>query len=67
MTGHQCRVDHWVFVLLWTDFDGVAQCAVYDDEEQARSDAVLVAGRVESRAVVHSPALRAGRFVRNQG
>jgi hypothetical protein len=67
VTGHQSSVDRSLFVQLWTDSDGVAQCALYDDEEQARTDAVLVDGRVEPRAVVRSPALRTGRFVRNQG
>ena len=52
------------FALLWTDSAGEAQCALYDDEESARTDAVLVDGRVEERTVVASPAQRAGRFVR---
>ena len=52
------------FVLLWTDSDGEPQCAVYDDEEMAQTDAVLVDGRVEERTVVPAPAERAGRFQR---
>ncbi len=60
-------MDRSLFVLLWTDSDGAPQCALYDDEEQAMTDAVLVDGRVECRAVIRSPALRAGRFTRNQG
>ncbi len=60
-------MDRQLFALLWTDSDGAAQCALYDDEEMALTDAALVDGRVEPRAVVRSPALRAGRFTRNQG
>jgi hypothetical protein len=52
------------FALLWTDSTGLPQCALYDDEEQALTDAVLVDGRVEERTVVRSPAQRAGRFER---
>ena len=53
-----------LFALLWTDSTGQAQCALYDDEETALDDAVLVDGRVEERTVVPSPAQRAGRFER---
>lgn len=54
-------MDHDVFVLLWLD-DGVPQCAVYEDEQQAERDADLVGGRVEHRMVHPSERLRAGRF-----
>ena len=53
------------FALLWTDSDGEAQCALYGDEEMARTDAIVVDGRVEERTVVPSPAPRAGRFPRS--
>ena len=53
-----------LYALLWTDSAGEPQCALYDDEEMARTDAVLVDGRVEERSVVPSPAQRAGRFER---
>ncbi len=53
-----------LFALLWTDSAGLPQCALYDDEEQALTDAILVGGRVEERTVVPSPAQRAGRFER---
>ena len=53
-----------VFALLWTDSGGLPQCALYDDEEMALTDAVLVEGRVEERTVVAAPAQRAGRFER---
>ena len=53
-----------LFALLWTDSAGLPQCALYDDEEMALTDAVLVDGRVEERTVVASPAQRAGRFER---
>jgi hypothetical protein len=56
-------MDRDVFVLLWLD-DGVPQCAVYEDEEQAEQDAELVGGRVEHRVVHLSERLRAGRFNR---
>ncbi len=56
-------MDHEVIVLLWTD-DGIAQCAVYEDAEQAERDAELVGGRVERRVVHLSERLRAGRFNR---
>ena len=54
-----------LFVLLWTDSAGEPQCALYDDEEMALTDAVLVDGRVEQRTVVPSPAQRGGRFDRS--
>jgi hypothetical protein len=54
-------MDRDLHVLMWTDF-GVAQCAVYEDREQAERDAALVDGRVESRSVHTRPAARAGRF-----
>jgi hypothetical protein len=53
-----------LFALLWSDSAGLPQCALYEDEEQARADAVLVDGRVEERTVVASRAQRAGRFER---
>jgi hypothetical protein len=59
-------MDHDLYVLLWTD-DGVPQCALYEDREQAEADAELVGGRVEVRAVHRSPALRTGRFIRGEG
>ncbi len=61
--GQKRSMDREVFVLLWLD-DGVPQCAVYEDEEQAEQDAELVGGRVERRAVHLSERLRSGRFHR---
>jgi len=54
-----------LYALLWTDTDGAPQCALYEDEETALTDAVLVDGRVEERAVVAAPRERAGRFERS--
>jgi hypothetical protein len=59
-------MDRDLFVLLWTD-DGEAQCAIYDDLEQAQRDAELVGGRIEVRTVHRSEALRTGRFIRGEG
>jgi hypothetical protein len=59
-------MDRDLFVLLWTDDDG-PQCAIYETAEDAERDASLVGGRVEVRTVHRSEALRAGRFVRDQG
>lgn len=59
-------MDRDLYVLLWTD-DGEAQCALYDDREQADRDAELVGGRVEVRAVHRAPAQRTGRFIRGEG
>lgn len=59
-------MDRDLYVLLWTD-DGEAQCALYDDLEQAERDAELVGGRVEVRSVHRSEALRSGRFIRGEG
>ena len=55
-----------LFALLWTDDDG-AQCAIYEDRDDAFRDALLVGGRVESRRVHVSTARREGRFSRPQG
>ncbi len=57
------RMDRDLYVLLWTD-DGVPQCALYEDREQAEDDAALVDGRVERRAVHAAERLRTGRFDR---
>ena len=59
-------MDRDLFVLLWTD-DGVPQCALYEDREQAERDADLVGGRIEVRSVHRSEALRTGRFIRGEG
>jgi hypothetical protein len=59
-------VDRDLYVLLWTE-DGVPQCALYEDPEQAAQDAEIVGGRVEVRAVHRSEALRTGRFIRGEG
>ena len=59
-------MDRDLFVLLWTD-DGVPQCALYEDLEQAERDAELVSGRVEVRGVHRSEALRSRRFTRGEG
>jgi hypothetical protein len=55
---------HEVFVLLWTDDDGLAQCAVYEDREDAERDAPLVGGRVEVRQAFATTRERTGRFDR---
>ena len=55
---------HEVFVLLWTDDDGLAQCAVYEDREDAERDAPLVGGRVEVRETFATTRERTGRFDR---
>lgn len=52
-----------LYALLWSDDEG-AQCALYEDEEQALADAQLVGGRVERRAVHAALLPRAGRFTR---
>ena len=54
-------MDRDLFVLLWTDDDG-AQCAIYEDVEEAERDADLVGGRIEVRTVHRSEALRSERF-----
>ena len=53
-----------VFVLLWTDDDGVAQSAVYESSDDAERDAALIGGRVETRQVFPAQRERAGRFDR---
>ena len=53
-----------VLVLLWTDDDGVAQCAVYESREDAERDAALVGGRIETRQVFAAERERTGRFGR---
>jgi hypothetical protein len=57
-------VSHDLFVLLWTDDDGVAQCAVYESLEDAERDAALVGGRIETRHVFAAERERTGRFDR---
>ena len=54
-------MDRDLFVLLWTDADG-AQCAIYEDHDDAERDADLVGGRIEVRTVHRSEALRTERF-----